>query len=156
MKIVVECVSPIGDLKNVEIHLEDLYEEKRGSEINHLLKTILNPLSDESSTSSQGSLLAGLYLPVEPTTGHSKNRYATSIWATLWMSSSGTSLTANVEILGFMGNSIGLVYCGRWLLELVGFVPLPQRLLLTSTRVCHPLPTLTGEAGSQLASLLPG
>ncbi|KAG8301822.1 hypothetical protein J6590_043428 [Homalodisca vitripennis] len=40
------------------------------------------------------------------TTGHSKNRCATSIWATLWMSSSGTSLTANVEILGFMGNSI--------------------------------------------------
>ncbi|KAG8241120.1 hypothetical protein J6590_093841 [Homalodisca vitripennis] len=36
----------------------------------------------------------------------SKNRCATSIWATLWMSSSGTSLTANVEILGFMGNSI--------------------------------------------------
>ncbi|KAG8253609.1 Protein dennd6a [Homalodisca vitripennis] len=54
----------------------------------------------------KGSLLAGLYLPVEPTTGHSKNRCATSIWATLWMSSSGTSLTANVEILGFMGNSI--------------------------------------------------
>ncbi|KAG8268975.1 hypothetical protein J6590_011586 [Homalodisca vitripennis] len=54
----------------------------------------------------EGSLLAGLYLPVEPTTGHSKNRCATSIWATLWMSSSGTSLTANVEILGFMGNSI--------------------------------------------------
>ncbi|KAG8295333.1 hypothetical protein J6590_082398 [Homalodisca vitripennis] len=105
---------------------------------------------------AQGSLLAGLYLPVEPTTGHSKNRCATSIWATLWMSSSGTSLTANVEILGFMGNSIGLAYCGGWLLELVGFVPLPQRLLLTSTRVCHPLPTLTGEAGSQLASLLPG
>ncbi|KAG8318481.1 hypothetical protein J6590_001592 [Homalodisca vitripennis] len=95
---------------------------------------------------SAGSLLAGLYLPVEPTTGHSKNRCATSIWATLWMSSSGTSLTANVEILGFMGNSIGLAYCGGWLLELVGFVPLPQRLLLTSTRVCHPLPTLTGEA----------
>ncbi|KAG8261442.1 hypothetical protein J6590_072166 [Homalodisca vitripennis] len=85
-----------------------------------------------------------------------KNRCATSIWATLWMSSSGTSLTANVEILGFMGNSIGLAYCGGWLLELVGFVPLPQRLLLTSTRVCHPLPTLTGEAGSQLASFLPG
>ncbi|KAG8297900.1 hypothetical protein J6590_027061 [Homalodisca vitripennis] len=36
-----------------------------------------------------GSLLAGLYLPVEPTTGHSKNRCATSIWATLWMSNSG-------------------------------------------------------------------
>ncbi|KAG8336103.1 hypothetical protein J6590_052397 [Homalodisca vitripennis] len=108
------------------------------------------------SFTQQGSLLAGLYLPVEPTTGHSKNRCATSIWATLWMSSSGTSLTANVEILGFMGNSIGLAYCGGWLLELVGFVPLPQRLLLTSTRVCHPLPTLTGEAGSQLASLLPG
>ncbi|KAG8241276.1 hypothetical protein J6590_089979 [Homalodisca vitripennis] len=82
----------------------------------------------------QGSLLAGLYLPVESTTGHSKNRCATSIWATLWMSSSGSSLTANIEILGFMGNSIGLVYCGRWLLELVGFDPLPQRLLLTSTR----------------------
>ncbi|KAG8275464.1 hypothetical protein J6590_085368 [Homalodisca vitripennis] len=108
------------------------------------------------NVTQQGSLLAGLYLPVEPTTGHSKNRCATSIWATLWMSSSGTSLTANVEILGFMGNSIGLAYCGGWLLELVGFVPLPQRLLLTSTRVCHPLPTLTGEAGSQLASLLPG
>ncbi|KAG8266737.1 Major facilitator super domain-containing protein 10 [Homalodisca vitripennis] len=39
----------------------------------------------------------------------SKNRCATSIWATLWMPSSGTSLTANVEILGFMGNSIGLL-----------------------------------------------
>ncbi|KAG8308669.1 hypothetical protein J6590_104405, partial [Homalodisca vitripennis] len=85
-------------------------------------------------STQQGSLLAGLYLPVEPTTGHSKNRCATSIWATLWMSSSGTSLTANVEILGFMGNSIGLAYCGGWLLELVGFVPIPQRLLLTSTR----------------------
>ncbi|KAG8304293.1 hypothetical protein J6590_097175 [Homalodisca vitripennis] len=84
--------------------------------------------------SGSGSLLAGLYLPVESTTGHSKNRCATSIWATLWMSSSGSSLTANIEILGFMGNSIGLVYCGRWLLELVGFDPLPQRLLLTSTR----------------------
>ncbi|KAG8252002.1 hypothetical protein J6590_068210 [Homalodisca vitripennis] len=33
----------------------------------------------------------------------------TLIWATLWMSRSGTSLTANVEILGFMGNSIDLV-----------------------------------------------
>ncbi|KAG8271675.1 hypothetical protein J6590_057695 [Homalodisca vitripennis] len=43
---------------------------------------------------------------LEPTTAHSKNRCATSIWATLWMSSSGTSLTANVEILGFKGNSI--------------------------------------------------
>ncbi|KAG8293060.1 hypothetical protein J6590_027167 [Homalodisca vitripennis] len=62
--------------------------------------------SSVSSGAGTGSLLAGLYLPVEPTTGHSKNRCATSIWATLWMSSSGTSLTANVEILGFMGNSI--------------------------------------------------
>ncbi|KAG8315362.1 hypothetical protein J6590_072726 [Homalodisca vitripennis] len=59
----------------------------------------------------QGSLLAGLYLSVESTTGHSKNRCVTSIWANLWMSRSGTSLIANVEILGFMGNSIGLVYC---------------------------------------------
>ncbi|KAG8267702.1 hypothetical protein J6590_044965 [Homalodisca vitripennis] len=31
----------------------------------------------------------------------------------------------------------------------------PQRFLLASTRVCHPLPTLTGEDGSELASLLP-
>ncbi|KAG8284420.1 hypothetical protein J6590_103436 [Homalodisca vitripennis] len=57
----------------------------------------------------QKSLLAGLYLPVEPTTGHSKNLCVTSIWATLWMSSSSTSLTANVKILGFKGNSIGLL-----------------------------------------------
>ncbi|KAG8247861.1 putative ubiquitin carboxyl-terminal hydrolase FAF-X [Homalodisca vitripennis] len=57
-------------------------------------------------STQQGSLLAGLYLLVEPTTGHNKNRCAISIWAMLWMSSSGTSLTANVEILGFMGNSI--------------------------------------------------
>ncbi|KAG8298455.1 hypothetical protein J6590_013629 [Homalodisca vitripennis] len=69
-----------------------------------------------------GSLLAGLYLPVEPTSGHSKNRCVTSIWATLWMSRSGTSLNAKVEILGFVGNSKGLVYCGRWLMGLVGFL----------------------------------
>ncbi|KAG8301319.1 hypothetical protein J6590_056006 [Homalodisca vitripennis] len=49
--------------------------------------------------SERRSLLAGLYLPVELTTGHSKNRCVTSIWATLWMSRSGTSLTAIVEIL---------------------------------------------------------
>ncbi|KAG8296816.1 hypothetical protein J6590_048891, partial [Homalodisca vitripennis] len=42
---------------------------------------------------------------------------------------SGTLLTANIEILECKGNLISLVYCGRWLLELVG-------LLLTSTRVC--------------------
>ncbi|KAG8318297.1 hypothetical protein J6590_006613 [Homalodisca vitripennis] len=65
---------------------------------------------------------------------------------------SGTSLTANVEIMRFMGNSIDLVYCGRRLLELVGFVPEPQRFLLTSTRMCHILPTLIGEAVSELAS----
>ncbi|KAG8249662.1 hypothetical protein J6590_015158 [Homalodisca vitripennis] len=37
-----------------------------------------------------------------------KNRCIIIIWATLWMSRSGTSLTANVEILAFMGNSIGM------------------------------------------------
>ncbi|KAG8280958.1 hypothetical protein J6590_068985 [Homalodisca vitripennis] len=50
----------------------------------------------------------------------------------------GTSLTADVEIL----------WCGSF--------PKYQRILLASTRVCHPLPALTGEAGSELASLLPG
>ncbi|KAG8325071.1 hypothetical protein J6590_076924 [Homalodisca vitripennis] len=54
--------------------------------------------SNNQANTQQGSLLAGLYLPVEPTTGHSKNRCATSIWATLWMSSSGTSLTANMTV----------------------------------------------------------
>ncbi|KAG8329125.1 hypothetical protein J6590_094197 [Homalodisca vitripennis] len=83
----------------------------------------------------QGSLLAGLYLPVEPTTGHSKNRCATSIWATLWMSSSGTSLTANVEILGFMGNSI-----------VGGVCSLTSEALVNLNKGVPPLPTLTGEA----------
>ncbi|KAG8243849.1 hypothetical protein J6590_037017 [Homalodisca vitripennis] len=35
--------------------------------------------------------------------------------------------------------------------SLVGFVPY-QRFLLASTRVCHLLPGLAGEAGSELAS----
>ncbi|KAG8252067.1 protein kinase A regulatory subunit binding [Homalodisca vitripennis] len=61
----------------------------------------------------QGLLLAGLYLPVKRNTRHSKNRYVTLIWAALWMSRNGTSLTANIEILECKGSSIGLVYCGR-------------------------------------------
>ncbi|KAG8287027.1 hypothetical protein J6590_047004 [Homalodisca vitripennis] len=65
-----------------------------------------------SDFTQQGSLLVGLYLPVEPITVHSKNRCVTYIWATLWMSKSGTSLTANVDILGCKGNSISLVYWG--------------------------------------------
>ncbi|KAG8245562.1 hypothetical protein J6590_103534 [Homalodisca vitripennis] len=38
-----------------------------------------------------------------------KNLCVVKIWATLWMSRSDTSLTANVEILGCKGNSIGLL-----------------------------------------------
>ncbi|KAG8314085.1 hypothetical protein J6590_100577, partial [Homalodisca vitripennis] len=33
-----------------------------------------------------------------------------------------------------------------------GVCSLPQRFLLASKRVCHQLPTLTGEAGSELAT----
>ncbi|KAG8246866.1 hypothetical protein J6590_075243 [Homalodisca vitripennis] len=70
-----------------------------------------------------------------------KNRCATSIWATLWMSSSDTSLTANVEILGFMGNLIvgGVCSC-------------TSEALVNLNKGVPPLPTLTGEAGSELAS----
>ncbi|KAG8310815.1 hypothetical protein J6590_056653 [Homalodisca vitripennis] len=43
-------------------------------------------------------------------TGKSKN---IEIWATLWMSRNGTSLTTNIEILEYKGRSISLVYYGR-------------------------------------------
>ncbi|KAG8319205.1 hypothetical protein J6590_096670 [Homalodisca vitripennis] len=71
---------------------------------------IIDELAD-NNLSKQGSLLAGLYLPVESTTGHSKNRGVTSIWATLWMSRSGTSLTTNVVILHRQFDRSSLMVC---------------------------------------------
>ncbi|KAG8337607.1 hypothetical protein J6590_017701 [Homalodisca vitripennis] len=62
---------------------------------------------------------------------------------------SGTSLTANVEILGCKADMSSLLRemtVGVWR----GSFPNYQRFLLASTS--HPLPTLTGEAGSGLAS----
>ncbi|KAG8316683.1 hypothetical protein J6590_044471 [Homalodisca vitripennis] len=83
---------------------------------------------------TQSALLIGLYLSFEPTIGHSKNRCVTEISATLWMSRSGTSLTTNVKVLGCKGNSIVL------------------EVLASFNKGVNPLPALTGEAGSELAS----
>ncbi|KAG8242242.1 Receptor ligand binding region [Homalodisca vitripennis] len=74
-----------------------------GSSKNHSELSILNV---KLAIAQRGSLLAGLYLLVESTTGHSKDRCVTYIWATLWMFRSGTSLTANVEILGCKGGKV--------------------------------------------------
>ncbi|KAG8263535.1 hypothetical protein J6590_032226, partial [Homalodisca vitripennis] len=41
-----------------------------------------------------------------------------------------------------------LVYCWSWWGSFTKY----QRFLLVSKRVCHPLPALTGESGSELAS----
>ncbi|KAG8291700.1 structural constituent of ribosome [Homalodisca vitripennis] len=102
------------------------------SMIVNTLVALSNKYVNSPMITQEVSLLVSLYLPVEPTLGTAKTDV------------SGTPLTANVEILVCKGNSIGLVYCGRSLLELVGFVPL-------HIRVCHALPALTGEAGSELA-----
>ncbi|KAG8330250.1 hypothetical protein J6590_067847 [Homalodisca vitripennis] len=64
----------------------------------------------------------------------------------------GCPLSANFKILGCKGNSIDLVYCGMTVR--VGGVHYLNSEVLASLniRVCHPLPTLTGEANSELAS----
>ncbi|KAG8304922.1 hypothetical protein J6590_082523 [Homalodisca vitripennis] len=73
----------------------------------------------------QGSLLAGLYLPVEPTTGTAKTVEPHKRGQT-YVSRSGT---ANIEILS--------VSINRWCLA------------SQDIRVCDHLPPLTGEAGSE-------
>ncbi|KAG8288223.1 Neuronal PAS [Homalodisca vitripennis] len=70
------------------------------------------------------------------------------IWATIWMSRSGKSLSANFEILGVQrqfdrSSLLREMTAGVWW----GSFPNYQRFLLASTRVCHPLPTWTGKAG---------
>ncbi|KAG8323022.1 hypothetical protein J6590_013016 [Homalodisca vitripennis] len=68
------------------------------------------------------------------------------IWATLWMSRSGTSLTTNVDILGCKVRSI----CRRMTWSWWGFVD--------SCKLGHDgvllLPVLTGDAVTELPPLL--
>ncbi|KAG8283931.1 hypothetical protein J6590_003622 [Homalodisca vitripennis] len=85
----------------------------------------------------QGSLLAGLYLPVEPTNGHNKNRCERHITNRKFRDSGVRGQFDRSSLLQEMT-------------EMVGY-PKSQRFSLASTRLC-PLPTLTGEAGSELAS----
>ncbi|KAG8249042.1 hypothetical protein J6590_029392 [Homalodisca vitripennis] len=85
---------------------------------NHRIRytTLARDSFKQMNGTQQRPLLAGLYLPVELTTGHTKNRC--------------------------------LVYCGRCLLELVGFVPYVLNVLASlNIRACRPLPALTGGTG---------